>query len=280
MATWQTSGGVEYDRRELNRVEARFWREIWESVPPAVAVEHGVELATFGPVQTTLAAAIPDVRMMNLVLGATAPGAVADGDLGTAADWLRARRVPGCVPVTPDLPETAAAESWLAENGFEPTRGWVKFVRDAHPPRFKAAGNVEIEEVSDPDAAPFGAIAALGFGLPAWAADFLAGLPGRPGWRCYVARVDGEAQGCGAMLLDGEIAELGFGATLEPARGRGAQLAMLGRRIEDATAAGARLLLAETGELTEGQPATSYRNLRRAGFENAYLCPNWTRASS
>ena len=82
------------------------------------------------------------------------------------------------------------------------------------------------------------------------------------------------------MLLDGEVAELGFGATLEPARGRGAQLAMLGRRIEDATAAGARLLFAETGELTEGQPATSYRNLRRAGFEKAYLCPNWTRASS
>jgi hypothetical protein len=278
MATWKTPHGVEYDRRELDRVEARFWREIWESVPAAVAAEHGIELATFGPVQATLAAELAEVRMMNLVLGATAPGAVADGDLGTATDQIRARGVAGCVPVTPDLPETAAAESWLAENGFEPTRSWMKFLRDAHPPRFKVAGDVEVVEVSDPEAAPFGTIAALGFGLPAWAADFFAHLPGRPGWRCYVARVDGEAQGCGAMLVDGEVAELGFGATLEPARGRGAQLALLRRRIEDAAAAGARLLFAETGERAEGEPATSYRNLLRAGFEEAYVRPNWRRA--
>jgi hypothetical protein len=278
MATWSTAHGVEYDRRELDRVEARFWREIWESVPAAVAAEHGIELATFGPIQATLAAELSEVRMMNLVLGATAPGAVADGDLGTATDQIRARGVAGCVPVTPDLPETAAAESWLAENGFEPTRGWMKFLRDAHPPRFKVAGDVEVVEVSDPEAAPFGTIAALGFGFPAWAADFFAHLPGRPGWRCYVAWVDGEAQACGAMLIDGEVAELGFGATLEPARGRGAQLALLRRRIADAAAAGARLLFAETGERAEGEPATSYRNLRRAGFEEAYLRPNWSRA--
>ena len=280
MATWKTANGVEYDRRELDRVEARFWREVWESVPPAVATEHGIELATFGPVQSTLAAALPERRMMNLTLGATAPGAIADGDLGTAAEWFRTRGIAGCVPVTPDLPETAAAESWLAENGFEPTRGWMKFLRDAHPPRFKTAGDVEVVEVTDPDAAPFGTIAALGFDLPAWAADFFAHLPGRPGWRCYVAWVDGEAQACGAMLVDGEVAELGFGATLEPARGRGAQLALLGRRIEDAVAAGARLLFAETGERTADGPATSYRNLRRAGFEEAYLRPNWSRAAS
>ncbi len=278
MRTWQTAHGVEYDRRELDRVEARFWREIWESVPPAVAAEHGIELATFGPVQSTLVAGLPEVGMLNLTLGATAPGAVADGDLGTAADRLRARRVAGYVPVTPDLPETEAAESWLAENGFSPAYGWVKFLRDAHPPRFKVAGDVEVAEVSDPDAAPFGTIAALGFGLPAWAADFFANLPGRRGWRCYVARIDGEPQACAAMLVDGEVAELGIGATLEPARGRGAQLALLGRRIEDAAAAGARLLFAETGERAKDRPATSYRNLLRAGFEAAYVRPNWSRS--
>lgn len=278
MATWTTKGGVEYDRRELDRVEARFWREVWESVPPAVAAEHGVELASFGPVQSTLVDGLADVGMMNLTLGATAPGAVADGDLGTAVDRARARGVAGYVPVTPDLPETEAAESWLAENGFAPAYGWMTFVRDAHPPRFKTAGDVEIVAVEDPDAAPFGTIAALGFGLPAWSADLFANLPGRPGWHCYVAHVGGEPQACGAMLIDGEVAQLGFGATLEPARGRGAQLALLGRRLEDAAGAGARLLFVETGERDPDRPAASYRNILRAGFEEAYVRPNWSRA--
>jgi GNAT superfamily N-acetyltransferase len=277
MATWKTASGVEYDRRTLDRTEQRFWREIWESVPPAVATEHGIKIETFGPVQATLVAGLAELGMMNLALGATEPGAVAGGHLGTAADWIRARRVAGYVPVTPDLPETEAAESWLAMNAFAPAYGWMKFVRDAHPPRFKTAGDVEIVAVTDPDAAPFGTIAAVGFGLPAWAADFFAGLPGRRDWRCYVARVDGEPQACATMLIDGEVAELGIGATLEPARGRGCQLALLGRRIEDAAAAGCRLLYVETGERVLDRPASSYRNILRAGFEEAYVCPNWSR---
>lgn len=277
MATWETAGGVEYDRRELDRIEQRFWRERWESVQPDVAGEHGIELGVFGPVQTTVVGDLPELRMMNLALGAAARDAVAGGHLDTAADWLRARGIAGCVPVTPDLPETEAAESWLGANGFGPGSGRTKFVRDAHPPRFKTAGDIEVVEVTDPDAAPFGVIAALGFGLPAWAADLFAGLPGRPGWRCYVAVADGEPQACAAMLLEGDIAELGTGATLEPARGRGCQLALLRRRIEDAGAAGGRLLFAEAGEHVEGRPDNSYRSLLQAGFEEAYICPNWTR---
>ena len=102
-------------------------------------------------------------------------------------------------------------------------------------------------------------------------------MPGREGWRCYVARVDGAAQACAAMLVDGDIAELGIAATLEPARGQGCQLALLHRRIADAVEAGCRLLFVETGERAEDRPAGSYRNILRAGFEEAYLRPNWQR---
>jgi hypothetical protein len=31
----------------------------------------------------------------------------------------------------------------------------------------------------------------------------------------------------------------------------------------------------ETGERTEGRPSGSYRNIRRAGFVEARLRPNW-----
>jgi N-acetylglutamate synthase-like GNAT family acetyltransferase len=100
-------------------------------------------------------------------------------------------------------------------------------------------------------------------------------LPGRPGWRCYVAKVDGSAQAAAAMFLDGRLAELGMAATLEPARRRGCQLALLRRRILDAAAAGCELLFVKTGERDPKRPSNSYRNILRAGFEEAYVRPNW-----
>jgi hypothetical protein len=276
MAPHATKSGYEYDPPTLDRVERRFWRDCWDSVPAEAAAEHGIELRDFGPVQTTVLADLPEAGIMNLVLGATEPGAVADGHLAAACEWSAARGVNTYVPVSPEEPETGPAEEWLRGHGFSPGYPWMKFVRGAHPPRFKAP-EVEVVELTDPSEEPFGMIAANGFGAPAWAAAVFAELPGREGWRCYVARVDGIAQATGAMLILDGVAEFGIGATLETARGRGCQLALLHRRVADAVESGCHTLFVETGARVEGKPATSYRNILRAGFEEAYLRPNWRR---
>jgi GNAT superfamily N-acetyltransferase len=278
MSLRETDRGVRYEPAALDAIETRFWREIWESVPAPVAAEHGIALGGFGPVQATVVADLRWVRMLNLILGAAEPGAVGGGHLAAAAAWARERGVSPYVPLTPGLPATDAAEEWLRGNGFAATYAWMKFVRDAHPPRFKPPAGVEVVELSESTRDPFGMIAATGFGIPAWAASFFAALPGRPDWRCYAARIDGEVAACGAMLIDGAVAEFGIGATLESARRRGCQLALLHRRILDATEAGCETLFVETGERVEDRPAGSYRNILRAGFEEAYLCPIWQRA--
>lgn len=275
MAFGETAGGVRYELSALEAIDGRFWREIWESVPAPVAAEHGIESRDFGPVQATVVADLGRVGMLNRIVGATAPGAVADGHLAAATAWARDRGASPYVPVTPDQRQTAAAEEWLRGNGFAPAYGWMKFARDAHPPRFRPPADVEVVELSAETADPFGMIAATGFGMPAWGAAFFAQLPGREGWRCYAARVDGEIAACGAMVIDGAAAAFGIGATLESARRRGCQLALLHRRIVDAAEAGCRTLFVETGERAEDRPGGSYRNILRAGFEEAYLCPNW-----
>lgn len=275
MAHGKTNSGYEYDSARLDRVERRFWREIWDSVPAEVAAERGIERFAAGSTQVTTVAALVGLPMLNLVLGATEPGAVERGYLDEALAWIEARGARPYVPVSPG-PEAAAAERLLEGRDYRPGHGWMKFVRAAHPPRFRAP-DVEVVELGAPDEEPFGAIAAAGFGLPAWGGDFFAHLPGRPGWRCYVALVNGEAQACGAILIEGDVAEFGIGATLEPARGRGCQLALLHRRIVDAAAAGCNTLFVETGERVPDRPSISYRNILRAGFEEAYLRPNWVR---
>jgi hypothetical protein len=275
----RTNGGTEFDPAALERTEARFWREIWDAVPDAVAVAKGVRREEFGPVQATVAAALPEPRFMNLILGAADGVAAAEGFVGEAVDWVRAQEVRGFALLDPNLPGAGAAARALGGAGYQPEHDWMRFVRDPHPPRFKVAGDVEVVEIdgSDEDA-PFGAIAAVGFGLPAWAASLFAPLPALPDWRCYLARLDGEPQACAAMLLDGEVAELGIAATLDGGRRRGCQLALLARRIEDAAAAGVRTLFVETGARVPGRPSTSYANILRAGFEEAYLLPGWADA--
>ncbi|HEX4752428.1 MAG TPA: GNAT family N-acetyltransferase [Solirubrobacterales bacterium] len=275
-----TKGGTEFDPAALDRIEARFWRELWDAVPAPIAPEHGVRRADFGPIQANIVADLPAVPMLNLVFDSAAADAAEEGFLAEAIEWTRGQGVQACVPVTPGLPGSERATSWLESNGFAPIPGWMKFVRDPHPPRFETAADVEVVEVvgdraATPAAPPFAAVAAAAFDLPAWVADLFAGLPGRPGWRCYVARVDGDPQACAAMFLDGEAAELGIGGTLEGGRRRGCQLALLRRRVEDAAAAGVRTLFVETGARVPGHPSSSYGNILRAGFEEAYLCPGW-----
>ena len=135
MALGRTKGGVAYDSVALDRVDRRFWRDIWESVPTEVAAERGILVRDFGSIQVTVAEVLAHIGMLNLVLGAAE--AAGQSDLEAAVAWAEERSTP-YVSVTPGLPGTAAAEEWLRAQGFEPTYAWMKFVRDPHPPRFPA----------------------------------------------------------------------------------------------------------------------------------------------
>lgn len=270
----RTRNGVSFEPALLNAVERHFWRDIWETVPADIAAEHGVELRAFGPLQATAVRALPKAQMLNLVLGSEEASAVRDRHLGEALEWMEEQHVSFYVPLT-DAGSDGAREL-LESRRYERGYAWMKFVRDAHPPRFSPPAGVEVVVVGE-EADPFGMIAATGFGLPAWASALFADLHRKPGWHCYVARVDGEPAACAAMFVHGGLAELGIAATLEPARGRGCQTALLHRRISDAATAGCHTLSVKTGERTPGRPSTSYANILRAGFEEAYLRPNWQR---
>ena len=82
------------------------------------------------------------------------------------------------------------------------------------------------------------------------------------------------------MFVTEGVAWLGFGATLEEARGRGGQSAMFATRLADARAQGCRWAVTETGEETEEEPVNhSYRNMLRSGFRLAYARRNWVRTA-
>jgi GNAT superfamily N-acetyltransferase len=262
---------TKFDPAALESIEKRFYRDQWEAVPRAVAEEHGMRLADFGPVQVTIA---DDLAMvgMDFVLGTTAPGATGD-DLEAAIDFARTHVVSAVVPVTPGAATTEEVERRLTKIGCERLGKAVKYARDDHPPRFPAPQGVEVTEVGAGDQAPFGQIVAAG--EPAWTASIFAALPGLAGWHCYLALLDGEAMGAAEMLVDGEIAHLGLASTLESARRKGCQTALLRRRIEDARGLGASLLSVDVEEDEPGESSSSRSNLRSAGFEPIYERNVW-----
>jgi ribosomal protein S18 acetylase RimI-like enzyme len=102
-----------------------------------------------------------------------------------------------------------------------------------------------------------------------WAAVAL--WPAEPEWWCYLAEIDGEAVGAGALVVSDGIGYLANAATLPAGRQRGAQQALIHRRLRDAAAAGCELFLTMA---TPG--AVSHRNLERAGLGVAYTKAVWT----
>ena len=161
----------------------------------------------------------------------------------------------------------------LERHGFVPDYGWMKFFRGVGPR--EARSDLRVERVALEGAGDFAQVVVGGYGLPEWAKALAANVVGRSGWSCYVAYEGREPAGAGALFVHEGVGWLGFGATLPEFRGRGAQSAILAARIEDARIQGCSTVVTETGELEEGRPAGSYRNILRAGFREAGVRPNY-----
>lgn len=116
--------------------------------------------------------------------------------------------------------------------GFSRDYAWMKFSREAAA--VSAPSELRVVRVGREHAAAFGHVTTTAFGAPAWMADWVAALPVRNGWACYLSFAGDEPVGAGAVYFDGHAAWLGFGATLPEHRGRGSQSAIFAARITEA----------------------------------------------
>ncbi len=261
----------------LYGLERHFWLDLWR-VPVLEAVEgEGIEMRHYGPIRAFGIAKEPRTPLFNLILGATAPGTVADGHLASALDWTESLGLDCRIPVRPEFGEPDAVEDHLNRRGYRHTAYLATFVRGGQPPDFPEPLGIEVEEIVEEGE---GFSYFLSNGDHFWAGNgFVDGLPGRRDWRSYIA-IDAEKdEGIGAatMMLHHRVAQMGFVSTCESARGKGGHLALLRRRIVDALAAGARELFAVTEESLDFPDSVSppARNLVRAGFSLAAARSVW-----
>lgn len=263
--------------RYLDGVERRGWLDLWRAPVLDAVEEGGIEARWFGPIQATIVAGLPQAPLLNLVLGAAVRGAVRDGHLEAAIEWVESHEVDCRIPVATDGPEAGAAEDFLNRRGYRRTERLVRFVRDTSPPRFAHPAGIEVDEVPE-FMEGFSEYLAEGFDLDSIAGAFFDCLPERDSWRTYVAIGDhGYGIGAATMMVDFGVTMLGFTATNAPERGKGGHLALLARSIRDAAAAGCQVIFTDAEEPFHEAPGESpaARNLTRAGFRESVARPIW-----
>ncbi len=104
-----------------------------------------------------------------------------------------------------------------------------------------------------------------------------------PGWRHYLAWIDDQPVAAAALFIGTvgsganavKAGHLVDGVTLKPWRRRGGQAAIIRRRVADGCRLGCELFTSETAPPLPRMPLVSFRNLKRQGFELAYLRYPW-----
>lgn len=211
-------------------------------------------------------------------LGFRADTPADDALVGEVLDHYRAN---GNTVAVLQVPPGAQPDDWddvCARHGLVAGQTWVKLLRPADLDAEPATTDLRVGPTGPADAHDWALAYCRGFGMPEHPAlvAVVASATASENRFHSLAAWDGDRLVAGANLhVAGPAAAFCGAATLEEARGRGAQSAFMQRRVEAARALGATWLSAETWKEGEGAHNPSLHTMRRAGFVDVYERTNF-----
>ena len=169
---------------------------------------------------------------------------------------------------------------WLKSRGFERVHPGAKLWRDASPlPRSTGTLGVRVRRVRPADASVWVDVVSQVWRTFGSRRRWYEARVRTPGWYHYLAWIDDEPVAAGALFVGDvgstRVGHLVDGVTLGPWRRHGAQGAIIRARISEGRRLGCKLFTSETAPPLPRMPLVSFRNLRRQGFEMAYLRDAW-----
>jgi ribosomal protein S18 acetylase RimI-like enzyme len=260
---------------ELAEIEAI--ADLYRAAGPDVVANCGLSVKEVGDA-VLIAVTRFDVLALNRLVGLGLRSSPPDAALAAAISAIEQTGSPRCfVPVAP----TGASDDLgarLERLGLRQYNNWMRLRRsldDLPRPSDSAATSLDVRRIGSAHADVFGSLVAEAFDYPSALAPITSQTIGRPNWHHYLAFEDDTPIASAAMYVAGSAAWFGFAATDAAHRKRGAQQALIARRLRDAADAGCTWVSVETAEDTVMRDAPSFRNLRRLGFEVAYKRPNY-----
>jgi len=175
------------------------------------------------------------------------------------------------------LPDARLVAGWLMERGFVWHNDWVKMYAKAGEVLTDSGtpSRLTVREIDASEADDFARVVTAGFGYPESYTSWLARPVGKSGWHHFLAFDQSKPVATGALYIEGDVGNLLLGSTLESHRRRGAQSELLQARLRYGIDAGCKMFFTETHTQTPGKPNPSYHNMKRLGFKEAYLRPNY-----
>jgi hypothetical protein len=263
---------------EIEEVECEAWLDLFAAAPADYAAAAGLTYKRIARAGALAHQAVP-ITEFNRVLAPGIRSSWTASEFEDAADWLQRHAAKGWAIQISPAAQPSEINEWATRHGLEPTgAGWAKWHQAASTTMSRPSeSDLKVKVVGQDYGDVFGSVVQQGFGLPESTRPWFAALPGRPGWRTYLAFDGRQAVAAGAMFINGRWAWLGVDATLAEARRRGAQNAIIAQRLLDGVANGVLSFAAETANPPAGEDASysSFRNYGKAGFSLAYVRPNF-----
>lgn len=275
------SGRVDLDAAALEAllepIERRMYLDLYDALPASVARKCGISRAEDGGA-LQLTCETRNHPFFNRVMGVGARAEKLAAWLDRIEEHYAGRGITRWMLQVAPAGLSPGLTDALSERGLVPLRGWVKHAGRVDDLRASIAtrpGNLRVERIGSEGGEAFASILVPAFDFPGGSGSWPAATVGRPGWLHYLA-YDGEMPAaCGAMFVMAGVATLTFAATRPECRQRGAQTALIARRIRDARDLGLDWIVTETDEELPHRPNPSYRNVERAGMPARYLRSNW-----
>ncbi len=261
---------------DIELIEAEAWAELQLNLSAEILRRLGVSVQRRSGAVLLIAGNSPTLpinRVIGLGLGAPLTERELDDVIGEYAAAGVERFIVQWSPAA----QPAVAHDWFLERSFTVlARPITKLYRRAGAMHAIVADPLlTVREIEPRYAQTFEDLVAAPLGVPEGLGPGIRSTIGLPGWRFYLV-YDGHRPIAGAALyVKGQMAWCGLGATIEGDRRRGAQGALLARRLSDAAADGCEWVTADTLAETAERASQSYRNMTRAGFTTLYDRPNY-----
>jgi ribosomal protein S18 acetylase RimI-like enzyme len=229
----------------------------------------GVSIKAFGGATALAASQLPSSRFNRLV-------GVTPAEAETLAEifaWYGDLGVSPHVEIRPGALNERLADA-LAAEGFRQTSFQASLIGEIVETPSPAAviRSVDTAEAME----QFLDVYVAGWGFPVAIRDGaktnMRGWLGRPGWRLYLAEIEGSPAAIAILFLHESIAYFADVCVHPNYRGRRLQSALLDQCHRDAARLGANILCSQA---TFG--STSHRNIERAGLRVLHTQADWTR---
>lgn len=274
------ASGRTLERAQLaERSEARTYRSLVEG-----ADLPGFTARTEGGVLRLLSPSAPSAVVLNRVLCWGVAQEPTEAALDLAMDpFIRAAQGFGIEIAEPVL--SPACQSWLRARRLRRTSVSQVLTMDLGPGQDRFGDGLadtdglRIEQVGDDGADSLARLCRENFGVSEEVGRLLARGTRGPRWRRWLALDGLQPVGASLSFVDDGVAWFGWTSVSPSHRGRRLYDRFIARQLDDAVESGCHCVTTDTARSTPERPDAAYKNLRRIGFEDAYLRPTYVWAA-